>query len=157
MFFLFNLNKILVDKKSLIILISLGIQFLISYLYVHIYKSFERDYKSLYYLNFITNILTFGLYTYYLISIQSLEMIFIIYIIYAFLSLYWLFIMVKSICKKETYKLIYLRSEEECSICYEENDKQFVILRCKHVYHKECIDKWLQEHTTCPQCRYELV
>ena len=47
--------------------------------------------------------------------------------------------------------------QEECSICYEENVKECVVLRCKHVYHKECIDKWLVNNTTCPQCRYDLV
>jgi hypothetical protein len=155
LFFLFNMNKILSSNIPTIIMVSLALQFVLSVLYLTIYKRFERDYKTVYYINFITNILTFGLYTYYLISIQSLEDIFTIYLIYIFTSLYWIFVVVKSGCKRGVYKLISLR--EECSICYEENDKQCAVLRCKHLYHKECIDKWLINNTTCPQCRYELV
>ncbi len=155
LFFLFNINKILTSSIPTIILLSLGIQFILSVLYLTIYKRFERDYKIIYYINFIINILTFGLYTYYLISIQDLNDIFTIYLIYIFSSLYWVFVVVKSICKRSVYKIISL--SEECSVCYEENNKECVVLRCKHIYHKDCIDKWLKEHTTCPQCRYELV
>ena len=152
--FLFNMNKLLINTISTIILVSLAIQFVLSVLYLTIYKRFEKDYKTIYYINFIINILTVSLYTYYIISIQDLKDIFTIYLIYIFSSLYWLFVVVKSICKSGVYKIISL-SSEECSICYEE--KPSVVLRCKLVYHKECIDKWLQDHTTCPQCRYELV
>jgi len=157
LFFLFNMNKILTSLIPTIILLSLATQFVLSVLYLTIYRSFDKDYKTIYYINFIINILTFGLYTYYLISIQNLEDIFTIYLIYIFSSLYWVFVVVKKACKREVYKIISLKSEEECSICYEENDKQCAVLRCKHLYHKECIDKWLINNTTCPQCRYELV
>jgi hypothetical protein len=157
LFFLFNMNKILTSLIPTIILVSLAIQFVLSVLYLTIYKRFERDYKTIYYINFIINILTFGLYTYYLISIQNLEDIFTIYLIYLFSSLYWIFVVVKSICKRGVYKIISLSSEEECSICYEDIVKSSVVLRCKHLYHKECIDKWLVNNTTCPQCRYDLV
>jgi hypothetical protein len=155
LFFLFNMNKILTTLIPMIILVSLAIQFVLSVLYLSIYRRFDKDYKTIYYVNFIINILTFGLYTYYIISIQNLEDIFTIYLIYIFSSLYWGFVMVK--CKRRVYKIISLKSEEECSICYEENVKECVVLRCKHVYHKECIDKWLVNNTTCPQCRYDLV
>ena len=155
-FFLFNMNKILTSSISKIILISLAIQFVLSILYLSIYNRFEKDYKNIYYINFIINILTFGLYTYYLISIKDLNDTFTIYFIYTLLSLYWLFVVIKSIYKKSVYKVISLSLEEECSVCYEENNKECVVLRCKHIYHKDCIDKWLKEHTTCPQCRYDL-
>jgi hypothetical protein len=157
LFFLFNMNKLLINTIPIIILISLATQFILSVFYLTIYRRFDKDCKTIYYINFIINILTFGLYTYYLISIQNLEDIFTIYLIYIFSSLYWLFVVVKRLCKKGLYKIISLTSEEECSICYEENVKECVVLRCKHVYHKECIDKWLVNNTTCPQCRYELV
>ena len=156
-FFLFNMNKILIDKIPTFILVSLAIQFILSVLYLSIYKRFEKDYKTVYYINFIINILTFGLYTYYLISIQDLKDIFTIYLIYLFSSLYWMFVVGKSLCKRGAYKILSSVSRGDCSICYEELTKNSVILICKHVYHKECIDKWLLDHTTCPQCRYELV
>jgi hypothetical protein len=153
--FLFNINKLLINTIPKIILISLAIQFVLSFLHLNIYKRFERDFSILYYINFIINILTSGLYTYYIISIQDFQDIFTIYLIYLISSFHWIFVVVKNACKNKVYKAIQLRSEEECSICYDDNPT--VILKCKHVYHKECIDKWLQEHSTCPQCRCELV
>ena len=126
-------------------------------MYLNIYKRFGRDCKYIYYINFIINILTFGLYSYYIISTKNLKDIFTVYLVYLHSCIYWLSLVVKSICKKEVYKTISLSSEEECSICYEEIVKNSVILKCNHLYHKECIDKWLLEHTTCPQCRYDLL
>lgn len=41
-----------------------------------------------------------------------------------------------------------------CSICLddiEEIDK--MILRCGHIYHKECINSWLKVSYNCPYCR----
>lgn len=43
----------------------------------------------------------------------------------------------------------------DCSICFEsltgEKEKQVVSI-CTHIFHKSCIAKWLQNHTTCPLC-----
>jgi len=43
----------------------------------------------------------------------------------------------------------------ECSIClnpvrYTRRSKQ---LDCGHLYHKECIDRWMEFGNTCPMCR----
>ncbi|KAJ3410555.1 hypothetical protein HDV05_003657 [Chytridiales sp. JEL 0842] len=47
-------------------------------------------------------------------------------------------------------------TREKCTICltqYEEEDP-LRILRCKHGYHKDCIDQWLCGHVnSCPLCR----
>ncbi|CAI9116381.1 OLC1v1017511C1 [Oldenlandia corymbosa var. corymbosa] len=48
-------------------------------------------------------------------------------------------------------------SSPECSIClseYADGDKARQ-LRCNHVFHNKCLDKWLQagSHATCPLCR----
>ena len=43
-----------------------------------------------------------------------------------------------------------------CSICLCDivrSDKTEK-LRCKHIYHKDCIGKWKIDHNTCPVCRY---
>ncbi|KAK6238497.1 hypothetical protein QUC31_003966 [Theobroma cacao] len=44
----------------------------------------------------------------------------------------------------------------DCAICLEElkdGDKCRVPSKCKHIYHKLCIDKWLVKDTHCPLCR----
>ena len=48
---------------------------------------------------------------------------------------------------------------EECPICTEE-----ILLRdlakldpCNHEFHQECINQWLEDHSTCPNCRQEVV
>ncbi|KAK1409369.1 hypothetical protein QVD17_35895 [Tagetes erecta] len=46
--------------------------------------------------------------------------------------------------------------ESECCIClgvFEEGDKVKVLPNCCHVYHSECVDKWLFTHSNCPICR----
>jgi hypothetical protein len=42
-----------------------------------------------------------------------------------------------------------------CSICLDNFEIGSIIceLKCKHYYHKECIDEWLNENNTCPNCR----
>lgn len=52
-------------------------------------------------------------------------------------------------------------SEESCSICYDEIDTSnkmddIVLTVCKHLYHKKCLNKWLECKRTCPMCRFEL-
>jgi hypothetical protein len=45
-----------------------------------------------------------------------------------------------------------------CSICQDELSKDNIIrqLNCNHIYHKECIDKYLLEYSNkCPVCRTE--
>jgi hypothetical protein len=44
-----------------------------------------------------------------------------------------------------------------CSICFDKfiDSDMCRELKCKHLYHQNCIDKWLDEHITCPVCREE--
>ena len=45
---------------------------------------------------------------------------------------------------------------ETCSVC--QNDiitQDAVQLPCCHHYHKDCLKPWLEEHNTCPTCRYK--
>ena len=67
------------------------------------------------------------------------------------------FKMEKKYCKKnekDPNKLEY----PECSICLMEvNEGQnTILLPCGHMFHEECVTKWLQIHNTCPLCRFEL-
>ena len=43
-----------------------------------------------------------------------------------------------------------------CSICLTDITINKKELSCKHKYHKACIDKWLENKTTCPICRKEV-
>ncbi|ONK71449.1 uncharacterized protein A4U43_C04F8680 [Asparagus officinalis] len=57
--------------------------------------------------------------------------------------------------------VIYSRSlndtEETCSVClgeYIEGEEMSVLPKCKHIFHKECIDRWLTTRSSlCPICR----
>ncbi|XP_077249589.1 E3 ubiquitin-protein ligase ATL41-like [Tasmannia lanceolata] len=54
---------------------------------------------------------------------------------------------------------IYKRTDEsgvECAVCLgalEENEMVKVLPNCKHTFHVQCIDMWLDSHSTCPICR----
>ncbi|KAF8758117.1 hypothetical protein HU200_010715 [Digitaria exilis] len=45
----------------------------------------------------------------------------------------------------------------ECSICLErcggEEDGRLALLRCGHVFHSACLDRWLRSRGDCPYCR----
>ncbi|KAF8085863.1 hypothetical protein N665_0644s0015 [Sinapis alba] len=49
---------------------------------------------------------------------------------------------------------------EECVICLSDfvcGEKLRLLPKCNHGFHVRCIDKWLQQHLTCPKCRHCLV
>ena len=51
------------------------------------------------------------------------------------------------------------RTDVVCTICMEEIKKNSVckkIPKCGHEFHKKCIDKWLIESKTCPNCRLDV-
>lgn len=53
--------------------------------------------------------------------------------------------------------LVDLRSVE-CLICYELCIYPFIKqLECDHIFHIECIDKWLQKNPNCPLCRKHIL
>ncbi len=49
-------------------------------------------------------------------------------------------------------------TNKECCICLEANEvgSQVKRLPCGHLFHPGCIDGWINQHCTCPVCRYEL-
>ncbi|XP_039052574.1 RING-H2 finger protein ATL29-like [Hibiscus syriacus] len=47
----------------------------------------------------------------------------------------------------------------ECAIClgeFEDDDLLRLLTICCHVFHRECVDLWLESNKTCPVCRREL-
>tara|TARA_B100001094_G_C17382007_1_gene417330 strand:- start:101 stop:346 length:246 start_codon:yes stop_codon:yes gene_type:complete len=43
----------------------------------------------------------------------------------------------------------------ECSICLETNDSKTRKLECKHKFHQNCIEKWLENNNRCPMCNQQ--
>lgn len=48
------------------------------------------------------------------------------------------------------------RELKVCSICQEPFNSQAARLPCRHHFHEECINHWLQKNRTCPLCRFQL-
>ncbi|XP_077465404.1 E3 ubiquitin-protein ligase RNF130 isoform X2 [Stigmatopora argus] len=46
-----------------------------------------------------------------------------------------------------------------CAVCIEAYQLNDVVrvLPCKHVFHKACVDPWLNEHCTCPMCKLDIL
>merc|ERR1712186_26886 len=46
-----------------------------------------------------------------------------------------------------------------CSVCLDDFDDKKLIVRtkhCDHMFHKQCLQGWLQVNRTCPLCRLDL-
>lgn len=59
---------------------------------------------------------------------------------------------------KSLRKVPYVRKTEEgdlCTVCYcnFEEKETIVNLACNHMYHEECISKWLKQNPGCPVCK----
>ncbi|XP_065597809.1 E3 ubiquitin-protein ligase TTC3 isoform X2 [Cyrtonyx montezumae] len=49
-------------------------------------------------------------------------------------------------------------SEDPCTICHDDLSRDSCELECGHHFHRECIRKWLKEHSsTCPICRIHVL
>ncbi len=48
--------------------------------------------------------------------------------------------------------------ENICSVCKEEFQigNEMLDLPCNHYFHKDCLMPWLNQHDSCPVCRFEL-
>ncbi|KAH7365666.1 hypothetical protein KP509_18G040500 [Ceratopteris richardii] len=50
--------------------------------------------------------------------------------------------------------------DAQCSVClsdYQMGEKIQMLPACKHVFHMQCIDKWLANNVTCPICRTSIL
>lgn len=48
---------------------------------------------------------------------------------------------------------------DNCAVCIEDYKPNDVvrILPCRHVFHRNCVDPWLQDHRTCPMCKMNIL
>ncbi|KAK1420881.1 hypothetical protein QVD17_22823 [Tagetes erecta] len=47
----------------------------------------------------------------------------------------------------------------ECAVCLSQFDPNQVLRllpKCNHAFHVECVDTWLEAHSTCPLCRFRV-
>jgi hypothetical protein len=48
----------------------------------------------------------------------------------------------------------------QCAICLEpfkKAQRNTLMMPCRHLFHKGCVERWLRSSGTCPTCRYELL
>ena len=66
-------------------------------------------------------------------------------------------------CRRETIDAIpsikvtadHIKAEADCSVCQDrfQDKEKASCLPCLHLFHKDCIEPWLQLHNACPVCR----
>ena len=48
------------------------------------------------------------------------------------------------------------KRKQQCSICLDKfscNEIVYFLGKCKHIYHKKCLDEWVKYKPECPACR----
>ena len=47
---------------------------------------------------------------------------------------------------------------KECVICLEEmtENQALTLIRCSHIYHKECLEEWIYKNSICPLCDFKI-
>ena len=120
-----------------------------------------------YIFHFITSLLNYSLFVFYLIVEKRDDSIVLtLFIINTICMASWFFIaydVIKMIYKKEgliipKYYKIVDNTEDECCICYESKLSGNIIeLECTHTFHEECINKWFINSANCPYCRSDIV
>ncbi|RWW12781.1 hypothetical protein GW17_00023541 [Ensete ventricosum] len=52
-------------------------------------------------------------------------------------------------------------ADDDCTVClckFEHGDEVQLLTNCRHVFHRQCLDKWVElRRRTCPLCRTPLI
>ena len=56
----------------------------------------------------------------------------------------------------DSIQVVFKEELQFCSICLDNIDNNLKQTQCNHYFHKECLNKWLNNNNTCPNCREEL-
>lgn len=51
-------------------------------------------------------------------------------------------------------------TKKTCVICvkpFEKGEKIYRVIKCSHIYHKDCFEPWICDKETCPMCRESLI
>ena len=50
-------------------------------------------------------------------------------------------------------------SKKKCLICLDEfkNGQKSIVLPCIHIFHSECIKKWMKTENFCPLCKNQII
>lgn len=65
---------------------------------------------------------------------------------------------IRIIINKDLKKVLIEDSNLECSICLNNfsNDNKGYQIKCEHIFHKDCIEEWMERSKTCPICRINI-
>jgi Ring finger domain len=69
---------------------------------------------------------------------------------------YWVIDLTYTYWTTEKPKFVFVSAVKEsttCSICLEDLHDAVTPPRCKHLYHKTCLEEWFYVSPVCPQCR----
>lgn len=64
--------------------------------------------------------------------------------------------------KRKPYKTIEFKEQllnSNCTICLEDyvlNEEVILIEHCDHIFHKKCLETWINTKNSCPNCQYEI-
>lgn len=59
----------------------------------------------------------------------------------------------KNIYPWRSFIIYHNNNNDVCSICFTGED-DFVQLSCRHIFHRKCIETWINIQRTCPLCRH---
>lgn len=69
----------------------------------------------------------------------------------------------EKVLTKRPYGDVFFPKEASCPVCLLEFERADRVVfhkdkhKCAHLFHEDCLTAWLQTHSSCPCCRYEML